>query len=133
MDTDKDDRSIVEKTVEAVKEFAANISQAAHKTAEPEPNSKSGDEVVMLPMEATGLMGESVVPQFVVIRRPKKLTKKAPAKAAKKTAKKKSAKKAPTKATKKSVKKAKSPTGGKAVAKRTKKRTQKKKAKKRRR
>jgi len=125
MDGDKDDKSIVEKTVEAVKGLAATISEAARKTAEPEPI-KSDDEVVMMPTAAAGLMSETVVPPFVAIRRPRKSSKKARAKAAK-NAKTKSEKKAPTK---KSTKKAKSPTGGKAVAKKTKKRTRKKKAKK---
>jgi hypothetical protein len=131
MDIDKDDKSIVEKTVEAVKNFAANISEAAHKTAEPEPV-KSGDEVVVMPMAAAGLMSETVEPPFVVIRQPRKSRKKARAKAAK-AVEKKAAKRAPRKIAKKSTKKVKSPTGGKAVAKKTKKRTRKKKAKKSRR
>jgi hypothetical protein len=66
MDVDKDDKSIVGKTVEAVKNFADNISEAVHKTAEPEP---------------------VIVPPFIVIRQPTN-SKRATAKAAKTTRKK---------------------------------------------
>jgi hypothetical protein len=71
MDVDKDDKSIVEKTVEAVKGLAATISR---KTAEPEPM-KPSDEVVVMPMATAGLMSETVVPPFVVVRRPRKSPK----------------------------------------------------------
>ena len=73
MDANKDDKSIVEKTVDAVKEFAATISEAAHKAVEPEPV-KPGDELVMMPVAATGFMGETVMPPFVVIRKQKKMS-----------------------------------------------------------
>ena len=69
---------------------------------EPEPI-KPGDEVVVMPMAAGGLMGEAVMPPFVIIPRrtsaPKQISKKTP-----KTAK-KSAKKAAKKSAKKSSKK----------------------------
>jgi hypothetical protein len=114
METEKDDKSIVEKTVEAVKGLAASISEAARKTAEPEP-AKPGDEVVVMPMATAGLMSETVVPPFVVVRRPRK-SKKARAKSARNTAKTKSATKAP-----KSTKRSKSSTVRKAVGKKSRK------------
>jgi hypothetical protein len=64
MDGDKDDKSIFEKTVEAVKDIATIASVAAHKAMEPEPI-KPGDEVVMMPMAATGFMGDTMMPPFV--------------------------------------------------------------------
>ena len=98
MDDDKDDKSIVEKTLEAVKDIAVVASEATHKAMEPEPI-KPGDEVVVMPMAAAGLMGEAVMPPFVIIPRrtsaPKQISKKTP----------KTAKKSATKAAKKSAKK----------------------------
>lgn len=129
MDAGKDDKSIVEKTVDAVKEFAATISEAAHKAVEPEPV-KPGDELVMMPVAATGFMGETLVPPFVVIRKQKKTSRKLPAKAAKRAAKKSVKKK---KAAKKTAKKAKPPAGRKAIGKKTNKGAKKTKAKKSRR
>jgi hypothetical protein len=116
MDGDKDDKSIIEKTIEAVKEIATIASEAAHKAMEPEPI-KPGDEVVMMPMAASGFMGDTMMPPFVVVPRKKKSSKKkAPKPAAKKPAK-KSVKKAANKVAKKSAKKAKSTVGRKAVGK----------------
>jgi hypothetical protein len=121
------DKSMLGKAVEAVKDFAANISEAAHKTAEPEPL-KPGDEVVMMPMAADGLTSETVVPPFVVVRRPRKSSKKTRAKAAQKTVKTKSVKKTPKKA-KKPARKTNSLATRKVVGK-TRKRRKKMKAKK---
>jgi hypothetical protein len=45
MDNDKDDKSIIDKTLEAVKDIAAIAAEAAHKAMEPEPITP-GDEVV---------------------------------------------------------------------------------------
>jgi hypothetical protein len=102
MDDDKDDKFFIEKTLEAVKDIAVVASEATHKAMEPEPK-KPGDEVVVMPMAAAGLMGEAVMPPFVIIPRrtgaPKQISKKTP-----KTAK-KSAKKAAKKSAKKSSKK----------------------------
>ena len=123
MDTGKDDKSIVEKTVDAVKEFAATVSDAAHKAVEPEPI-KPGDEVVMMPMAAAGFMGDTVVPPFVVVSKQKKSPRKSRAKAAEKAAK-KSVKKT-KKAAKKTAKKAKPPAAQKAIGKKTKKGAKKK-------
>jgi hypothetical protein len=131
MEIEKDDKSIVEKTVEAVKGLAATISEVVHKTAEPEPV-KSGEEVVMMPMATAGMMSETVVPPFVVVRRPRKLPKKARAKPARNAGKTKSATKAPKKA-KKSTKRSKSSTVRKAVGKKSRKPAKKKAARKSRR
>jgi hypothetical protein len=57
MDDDKDDKSIIEKTLEAVKDIAVVASEVTHEAMEPEPI-KPGDEVVVMPMPATGLMGD---------------------------------------------------------------------------
>jgi hypothetical protein len=37
MDNDKDDKSIIDKTLEAVKDIAAIAAEAAHRAMEPEP------------------------------------------------------------------------------------------------
>jgi hypothetical protein len=122
MDDDKDDKNFVEKTIEAVKEIAHVASEAAKHAMEPEPI-KRGDEVVVVPMVSDGMMGESMMPPFVVIRHKKKAPKTTATKAAKKTAKKtakKSAKKNAAKKWKSPVKAAKKTTGKKAVKKKKK-------------
>ena len=81
-----DEKNIIEKAIEAVKDIAQTASEAAKHAMEPEPI-KPGDEVVMLAPEAN-LLGEPAMPTFVVIPRKKSGTKKASKKAAKKTAKK---------------------------------------------
>ena len=90
MEDDNDDRSIIEKTLQAVKDIAAVASEATHKAMEPEPI-KPGDDFVVMPMAAAGFMGEAVMPPFVIIPRrakpPEQISKKAP-KTAKKSAKK---------------------------------------------
>ena len=68
MDNDKDDKSIIDKTLEVVKDIAAVAAEAAHKAIEPEPI-KPGDEVVVMPMAAAGFIGEAVMPPFVIIPR----------------------------------------------------------------
>ena|ERR1700677_36794 len=88
MDNDKDDKSIIDKTLEAVKDIAAIASEAAHKAMEPEPL-KPGDEVVVMPMAPAGFMGEAVMPPFVIIPRrtnaPSQIAKEAPQRTAKKS------------------------------------------------
>jgi hypothetical protein len=88
MDNDKDDKSIVDKTLEAVKDFAAIAAEAAHRAMEPEPL-KPGDEVVVMPMAAAGFMGEAGMPPFVIIPRrtnaPSQIAKEAPKRTAKKS------------------------------------------------
>jgi hypothetical protein len=104
MDDDKDDKSLIEKTIEVVKEIAHAASEAAKHALEPEPI-KPGDEVVYLPATASSIMGDSVMPQYVVIPRGK--TQKTVKKGGKKTAKKSAAKKwkSPAKAAKRVTKK----------------------------
>ena len=96
MDKDKGDRSIVGKTVDAVKEFAATVSEAAHKAIKPEPV-KSDDEATLVPAAPTGSMDGAVTPTTPVIIRTRK-PRKSRAKANKTTAKKA---KSPRKAAKK--------------------------------
>jgi hypothetical protein len=107
MDDDNDDKSIIEKTLEAVKDIAAVASEATHKAMEPEPI-KPGDEVVVMPMAAAGFMGEAVMPPFVIIPRranaPEQISKKAPKTAKKST--KKTAKKSAKKSSKRNKQKA---------------------------
>jgi hypothetical protein len=126
MDTDKDDRSIVGKTVDAVKELAATVSEAAHKAVAPEPV-KSHDEITVVPAAPTGFMDDAVTPTPVVIRRQKKLSEKSRSRASKRTAKKARSSK---KTAKKPAAKAQSPSVRKRVAKKTKTRGSKKKTRK---
>jgi hypothetical protein len=88
MDNDKDDKSIIDKTLEVVKDIAAVAAEAAHKAIEPEPI-KPGDEVVVMPMAAAGFIGEAVMPSFVIIPRrtnaPSRIAKESPKKTAKKS------------------------------------------------
>jgi hypothetical protein len=100
-----DDKNIIEKAIEAVKDIAHVASEAAkHAMPEPEPI-KPGDEVITTPMVTDGMMGETMMPPYVIIRRKKNTPKKTAKKAAKKTAN-KVAKKSPKK---KAAKKWKSP------------------------
>jgi len=61
---DDDDKSIIEKTIERVKDIAAKASEKAHKAMEREPI-KPGDEVVM--MSEAAPIGDPVMPPFVII------------------------------------------------------------------
>ena len=112
MDKDKDDRSIVGKTVDAVKEFAATVSEAAQKAIKPEPV-KSDDEPTLEPAAPTGFMDDAVTPATPVIIRTRKPGK-SRAKANKTRVKKA---KSPKKPAKKSAKKAKTLSVRKPVAK----------------
>jgi hypothetical protein len=118
------DKGLVEKTIEAVEEFASDVRDAAKHMMDPPASLKPGDEVVMLPARDDGMFGAPMAPQFMVIHHRKKRSKKAPKKTAKaavgKTAK-KSAKKATRKGSPKKAKKS------KAVAKKTSNRAAKKK------
>ena len=124
MDTDKDDRSIVGKTVDAVKEFAATVSEAAQKAIKPEPV-KSDDEPTLEPAAPTGFMDDAVTPATPVIIRTRKPGK-SRAKANKTTVKARS----PKKTAKKSAKKAKTLSVRKPAVKKSKTRANKKKTKK---
>jgi hypothetical protein len=121
------DKGIVEKTIEAVEEFASEVKHAAKHMMDPDP-AKPGDELVMLPQTDDGMFGAPMAPQFMVIHHRKKRSKKAPKKAAK-TAPKKTAKK-PTKKTAKKVPPKKAQRSNTIVKKATKKVAKKKKAKK---
>jgi hypothetical protein len=125
-----DDKNIIEKTIEAVKDIAHTASEAAKHAMELEPI-ELGEEVVMLAPQGGNLLGEPTMPPFVIIPRKKSGTKKASKKAAKKTAK-KTAKKS---AKKRAVKKWKSPAkvAGKKSKQSGRKAVKKKKAKKSRR
>jgi hypothetical protein len=63
---DDKDKGIVEKTIEAVEEFASEIKEAAKHMMEREPL-QPGDELVMLPIEDTGVLGVPMPPQYVVV------------------------------------------------------------------
>jgi hypothetical protein len=118
MDDDKDDKNLIEKTIEVVKEIAHTASEAAKHAMEPEPI-KPGDEVVYLPATGTGIMGDSMMPPFVVIPRRKKVPRKTAKNLTKKAAK-KSAKKIATKSGKKSAAKKRKPPAKAAAPKKTK-------------
>ena len=108
MDDEKNDRSLVEKTIEAVKDMASSVTDAVKPAMDPKPG----------PEQVAGITNEQVyIPEATD---PAPLIVGAPA--AKKTAKKSS---------KKSAKKSKSSAGRKAVGKKTSKRVAKKKKTKR--
>jgi molybdopterin converting factor small subunit len=97
---DDNDKSIVEKTIQTVKEIASSVSNVAKHAMESEPI-KAGDEVVMIPMTDTGMFGAPVTPQFIVVPARKKSREK-PSKSAGKKAAKTTAKKMTKKSSKKS-------------------------------
>ena len=80
---DDDDKSIIEKTIERVKDIAAKASEKAHKAMEREPI-KPGDEVVM--MSEAAPIGDPVMPPFVIIPGRKKASKQTSKKPAIRTA-----------------------------------------------
>jgi hypothetical protein len=117
MDDDKD-KGIIEKTIEAVEEFASEVKDTAKHMMDPPEPLKPGDEVVMMPSLDDGMFGPPMTPQFMVIHRSRKSSaKKAP---------KKTAKTAARKTAKKSVKKAGKKVSSKKSARKSK--TEKKKA-----
>jgi hypothetical protein len=81
------DKGIIEKTIEAVEEFASEVKDVAKHVMDPEPI-KPGEQVVMLPSMNSGMFGEPVLPPFVIIpRRRKSRAKKAAKTSAVKTTK----------------------------------------------
>lgn len=64
----RNETSVVGKAIDAVKQFASSISEAAHKAIEERP-AQSDDEMIMMPPAPTGFMDEAVAPQPVVIRK----------------------------------------------------------------
>jgi hypothetical protein len=65
------DKGIIEKTIEAVEEFASEVKDVAKHVMDPEPI-KPGEQVVMLPSMNSGMFGEPVLPAFVIIPRRRK-------------------------------------------------------------
>jgi hypothetical protein len=115
---DDKDKGIIEKTIEAVEEFASEVKDTAKHMMDPPEPLKPGDEVVMMPSLDDGMFGPPTTPQFMVIHHPRKSSaRKAPKKTAKTVAK---------KTAKKSVKKAAKKVPSKKSAKKSK--TEKKKA-----
>jgi hypothetical protein len=128
MDDDKA-KGIIEKTIEAVEEFASEVSDVAKHMMDPPEPLKPGDEVIMLPMADGGMFAPPMTPQYVVVHHPRKSrarkvakkTQKPPAKkAAKKPAKKAAKKVSPKKAKKSKAKSAVKKKSGKKVAKKKK-------------
>jgi hypothetical protein len=128
MDGKEHDKSIIEKTIEAVKEIATIASDAAKKAIEPEPL-KPGDRVVMVPIMDSGLTSEPVMPPFVVLPRRKSRAKKASKRTAKKAAKKSIKRSAKNSSKKKKAARAWKPTAKAVSKKNTAKRVAKKKEK----
>jgi len=134
MDDDEDDRSRIEKAIEAVKDMASSTTYAANSAATPSEEEKMTVMDVPLVADAAAMPMPLVAPKkrkARVKRAPMKTPPKkaAPAKAAKKTGK-KSAKKSAAKKSKRTAKH--SPTAGRKVVGK-KKVAKKKKAKKSRR
>ena len=144
MDNDADDKSLVEKTIEAVKGMATSVTDAAKSAMEPRPDPEQVagtiNEQLYVPPSEPGLAitRQTYMEEVVATAAAPKTKRKAPVRPAppKKSAAKKSskkvAKKAATKSSKKSAKKTKSSAGRKAVGKNktAKKAAKKKKAKK---
>lgn len=112
------EKSLVDKTIAAVKHIAEIATHAAEHALDPEPL-KPGETVVMLPPSNDGLLGAPEIPTYVVVpvrtksRKKDSATKMAAKKAAKKStskskkaAPKKNAKKTSKTSAKKAVKKA---------------------------
>src|SRR5450755_3370033 len=115
---DDTEKSLVDKTIAAVKHIAEIATHAAEHASDPEPL-KPGETVVMLPPANDGLLGAPEMPTYVVVPVRKKSRKKAsankvrakkaaktPARKSRKSAPKKNAKKTSKKSAKKAVKKA---------------------------
>jgi|ERR1700722_13013474 hypothetical protein len=114
MDDNDQEKSLIDKTIDAVKDIATNASAAAKKAMEPEPL-KPGERLVMLPLMDSGLATEPMMPPFVILPRRKSRAKTASKKNTKKAGKRSVAKKS---SKKKKAAKAWKP-AAKAVAKKT--------------
>ena len=114
---DDTEKSLVDKTIAAVKHIAEIATHAAEHALDPEPL-KPGETVVMLPPANNGLLGAPERPTSVVVPVRRKSRKKAsankvrakkaakaPARKSRKSAPKKNAKKTSKKSAKKAVKK----------------------------
>ena len=139
MDDDEDDRSRIEKAIEAVKDMASSVTDAAKSAATPSEEEKMTVMDVPLVADAAAMPMPLVAPKkrkAPAKRAPAKTppkkatTKKAAKKTAKKSAKKSAAKKSKKAAKHSPAKKTKSAAGRKIVGKKV---AKKKKAKKSRR
>ena len=139
MDDDEDDKSLLEKTIEAVKDMASSVTDAAKPAATPSEEEKMTVMDVPLVADAAAMPMPLVAPKKRKARvkraptktPPKKATaEKAAKKTAKKSAKKSAAKKSKRAAKHSPAKKTKSTAGRKVVGKKV---AKKKKAKKSRR
>lgn len=143
MDNDADDKSLVEKTIEAVKGMATSVTDAAKSAMEPRPDPEqvagTTNELYVPPSEPVlAIARQTYMEEVVATAAAPKKKRKAPVRPAapKKSATKKPSKKVPKKAakksSKKSAKKTKSSAGRKAAGmhKTAKKAVKKKKAKK---
>jgi hypothetical protein len=127
-----DDKDLIEKTIEAVKNIATSVTAAAKHAVEPEPVKSGGGQVVFMPMAGDGFADPLMSPMPmvpVVIAKKKRKAKQGPAMSPPK-AKAKRENKSAKKAAKMSAKRAKSPKR-KAFAKKTAKNIAKKKKAKR--
>jgi hypothetical protein len=122
MDHDTE-KSLVDKTIAAVKHIAEIATHAAEHALDPEPL-KPGETVVMLPPANDGLLGAPEMPTYVVVPARTKSRKKASAnKVRAKKAAKTSARKSKKAAPKKNAKKTSKTSAKKAVKKTGKKRS----------
>ena len=134
MDDDEDDKSLIEKTIEAVKDMASSVTDAAKSAATPSEEEKMTVMDVPLVADAAAMPMPLVAPKWkaTVKRAPAKTPpKKATAEKAAKKAVKKSAKKSAAKKSKRAAKHSPATAGRKVVG--NKKVAKKKKAKKSRR
>jgi hypothetical protein len=122
---DDTEKSLVDKTIAAVKHIAEIATHAAEHALDPEPL-KPGETVVMLPPANDGLLGAPEMPTYVVVPARTKSRKKASAtKVAAKKAAKKSTSKSKKAAPKKNAKKTSKTSAKKAVKKAGKKKSKK--------
>jgi hypothetical protein len=122
MDHDTE-KSLVDRTIAAVKHIAEIATHAAEHALDPEPL-KPGETVVMLPPANDGLLGAPEMPTYVVFPVRKKSRKKASAKKVRaKKAAKTSARKSKKAAPKRNAKKTSKTSAKKAVKKTGKKRS----------
>jgi hypothetical protein len=101
----RQDKGIMEKTIEAVEEFASEVRHTAKHMMDPPEPLKPGDEVVRMPTADYGMFSPPPTPQFMVIHHPRKSSAKKAPKTTAKTAARKTAKKSAKKTAKTSSKK----------------------------
>jgi hypothetical protein len=104
MDDDEDDKSLIEKTIEAVKDMASSVTDAAKSAATPSEEEKMTVMDVPLAADAAAMPMPLVAPKKRKATVAKTPPKKATAEKAAKKAAKKSAKKSAAKQSKKAAK-----------------------------